>query len=172
MSDLFTLSMSPLELFLRGTIMYVGLILVMRFVLRRDVGSLTMPDLLFIVLIADASQNAMAGEYKSVADGAVLVGTLVGWNAALDWLAFRVPAFRRLVEPPALPLVVAGKWQRQNMKKQWITTEEVESRLREAGIADVAEVELAVLESSGELGVIRRDRQATPSRSRKPMPGG
>jgi uncharacterized membrane protein YcaP (DUF421 family) len=149
--------MNPVELVVRGTVVYTSLVLVLRFLLRRDVGSLSMPDVLFIVLVADASQNAMAGEYTTLADGIVLVGTLIVWNAALDWLAFRFPAFRRVVEPPALPLILDGKWVRANLKKEWITTEEVESKLREAGIDDIANVRRAVLESSGKLGVIRRE---------------
>jgi uncharacterized membrane protein YcaP (DUF421 family) len=157
MSELFTFSMNPLELFVRGSLMYLGLVLVMRFLLRRDIGSLSTPDVLFVVLMADASQNAMAGEYKSLADGVVLVGTLVAWNMALDWLSFRSAAFRRFVEPPALPLILEGRWVRRNLKKEWITTEEVLSKLREAGIEDIGLVRKAVLESSGELGVIRRD---------------
>jgi uncharacterized membrane protein YcaP (DUF421 family) len=67
------------------------------------------PDLLFIVLVAD---------------GAVLVGTLVAWNILLDWLAFRSPAVRRLLTPDSLPLVINGSLLRQNMKKEWITREE------------------------------------------------
>jgi uncharacterized membrane protein YcaP (DUF421 family) len=169
MPEMFTFTMNPLELLLRGSIMYVGLILVMRFLLRRDIGSLSTPDLLFIVLIADAAQNAMAGEYKSLADGAVLVGTLVAWNIALDWLAFRSPAMRRLLTPDSLPLIINGKLLRQNLKKEWITREELESRLREAGIADVGQVERAVLESSGELGIIRRDEKPAHTRRKKPL---
>ncbi len=60
MRELFSFTMNPLELVARGTMMYLGLVLVLRFVLRRDVGSMSMADVLFIVLIADASQNAMA----------------------------------------------------------------------------------------------------------------
>jgi uncharacterized membrane protein YcaP (DUF421 family) len=144
--------------------MYLGLVLVMRFLLRRDIGSLSMPDVLFVVLVADASQNAMAGEYKSVADGLVLVGTLVAWNLGLDWLSFRFAAFRRFIEPRALPLIVDGKWQRQNLKKEWITTEEVLSKLRGAGIDDIGLVRRAVLEASGELGVIRREAKPVVNR--------
>ncbi len=166
MSGLFTFSMSPLELVIRGSLMYVGLVLVMRFLLRRDIGSLSMPDVLFVVLVADASQNAMAGEYKSVADGLVLVGTLVAWNLALDWLSFRSARFRRFIEPRALPLIVDGKWLRQNLKKEWITTEEVLSKLREAGIEDINMVHKAVLEPGGELGVIRRDAKPAIDRRR------
>lgn len=170
MHDLFRFTMNPLELFIRGTLMYLGLVLVLRFILRRDVGSLSTPDVLFIVIIADAAQNAMAGEYKSVSDGAVLIGTLVAWNLALDWLSFRFVAFRKLIESPALPLIVDGKLIRRNLKKEWITVEEVEAKLREAGIADITAVRKAVLESDGELGIIQRDAKPARRKSAKPGP--
>lgn len=169
MGDLFAVTVNPLELFVRGTVIYLGLVFVVRFLLRRDVGSMSMADILFIVLVADAAQNAMAGEYKSLADGAVLVATLVAWNVLLDWLAYRSSAFRRLVEPPALPLIKDGKLLRQNLRKEWITAEEVHSKLREMGVDDITEVRLACLEPSGELGVIRVDGKDTDGHSPRRM---
>lgn len=171
MADWFALTVNPLELVVRGTAIYLGLILTVRFLLRRDAGSMSVADLLFIVLIADAAQNAMAGGYRSIGDGFVLLATLVGWNVALDWLAFISPAFRGLVEPPALPLVRNGKMIRANLRKEWITPDEVLSKLREHGIEDVAQVKLAYLEASGELGVIRFDR-APPSGRVRPRQQG
>jgi uncharacterized membrane protein YcaP (DUF421 family) len=157
LSELFRLSLHPAELMLRGTTIYLGLVLVFRFVLRRDVGSLGVPDVLFIVLVADAAQNALAGEYTSIADGMVLVGTLVFWNVTLDWLGYRSPMVRRLIEPPSLPIIRNGKWMRQNLKRQWITTEEVQSKLRERGIDDIRQIRLATLEPDGEIGVLKID---------------
>jgi uncharacterized membrane protein YcaP (DUF421 family) len=55
-------------------------------------------DLLLLVLIADAAQNAMAGEYHSISKGLVLCGTLFGWNFLLDWLAYRYDWVARLLE--------------------------------------------------------------------------
>jgi hypothetical protein len=63
--SIFTPDLSPFELVLRGSIMYLSLFIFLRFVLKRQTGTLGMTDLLLIVLLADASQNAMAGEYKS-----------------------------------------------------------------------------------------------------------
>jgi len=164
---LFELTVSPLELVVRGTVMYLALILTFRFILRRDVGSLGIPDVLFIVIVADAAQNAMAGEYKSIADGIVLVATLVFWNVALDWLSFRSAAMRRFIEPPSLPLIRDGKWVRRNLKDQWITTEEVLSKLHEHGIERISQVKIARLEPDGELGVIRKDGQEADNPLRK-----
>jgi len=87
MSSIFEFQVSPLELLVRGSLMYWFLFLLFRFILRRDAGSLGLADILVIVLIADASQNGMSGEYKSVSEAMVLVGTIAGWNYLFDWLS-------------------------------------------------------------------------------------
>ncbi len=171
MSEAFHFTMNPLELMLRGTIIYIGLILVFRYLLRRDVGSLAMPDILFIVLVADASQNAMAGEYKSIVDGAVLLGTLVFWNIAFDWLGYRVRGFRRFIIPPAVPLIKDGKWIRRNLKAEWITTDEVQAKLREQSIDDISTVKLATLEPDGELSVLKNEGGEAGHHKRRTFPG-
>src|SRR3712207_9303493 len=99
---------SILEIVIRGTATYVMLFLILRFLLKRQTGVIGIADLLVIVLIADAAQNAMAAEYKSITEGALLVLTIVFWNYALDWLGYRFPAFQRLVRPPPLPLMKDG----------------------------------------------------------------
>src|SRR5262245_53021074 len=101
--------MNPLELVLRGTLMYWFIYLLFRFVLRRDVGSIAIADILLLVLIADASQNAMAGGYTSVSEGALLVATIAGWNYLLDWASYRFEWVRRLAEAPPLPLIRHGR---------------------------------------------------------------
>ena len=151
--ELFRMEMPPWHMFLRGTLIYWFLLLVFRFLLRRDVGSMGVADLLFVVLVADASSNAMQGEYKTVTDGLVLISTLVGWNYLLDWASYHSSVVSRLIEPPAEPLVKHGRIVQRTLRRQLITVEELMSKLREKGIADVSEVRLAMLESDGELSV-------------------
>lgn len=165
--SLFRFSVNPLELVVRGTLIYLGLVLLFRFALRRDLGQLGVADVLFIVLIADASQNGMAGEYRSVADAAVLIGTLAAWNVALDWACYRWPAMQRLMEAPAVELVRSGKILRRNLRREWMTMDELMGKLREQGIADLADVKRAVLEADGELSVLRSHggaRSSTPTK--------
>src|ERR1044072_3357884 len=95
------------EIFLRGTIIYLFLFFLLR-ILRREAGAIGISDLLVIVLIADAAQNAMAGEYKSITEGVVLVATIVFWDYFLDWLGYRFPKIRRLLQPAPLLLVKDG----------------------------------------------------------------
>jgi uncharacterized membrane protein YcaP (DUF421 family) len=147
-----------IELVLRGTIMYLVLFGLFRVLVRRQLGTLSLMDLLLIVLIADAAQNAMAGEYRSVPEGLVLCGTMIGWNYLLDWLAFWSPTLRSWLEPPALPLIKDGQLQRRNMRRELVSEEELISHLRQQGVDDPQEVKMACLESDGTISVIRKER--------------
>jgi uncharacterized membrane protein YcaP (DUF421 family) len=158
-----------LELVLRGTLMYFALLFALRLLGRRQVGSLSLMDLLLIVLIADAAQNAMAAEYRSLTEGLVLCGTLIGWNYFFDFLAFRSKWFARLLEPPPLPLVRDGQLQRRNMRKELLTKEEVLSQLREQGVEDISVVRMAYIEPDGAFSVLKRsgDNGDQPKQSHK-----
>ena len=155
-----------LEIILRGTIMYIALFVLLRMILKRQTGSLGMTDLLLITLLADASQNAMAGEYKSLPDGIVLVATIIFWNYTFDWIAFRSPWFTRLIEPAPLPLVRNGKMLRRNMRQELITEEQLMGQLREQGVSSLAMVKEVFIESDGQISVVQRE-QKQHSGSRK-----
>ena len=163
---LFALGVSPLELVIRGSAVYWFLFLVFRVALRRDVGAIGVADVLLVVLIADAAQNAMAGEYRSITDGAVLVSTIIGWNLVIDWLAYRFKPLRRILEPAPLPLVRDGRILRGNLRRELMSVDDLLGKLREHGVDDVAQVRAAHLESDGEMSVIRRDARGTRPRRR------
>ncbi len=127
---------SILELMIRGSLMYLFILAGFR-VFRREAGSLSVSDLLVVVLIADAAQNGMAGEYKSLTEGAIVVGTIIAWNYALDWLAYRFRFVYWLLHPPSLLLIRDGQIQRRNLRSEMITTEDLLQQLREQGVDDV-----------------------------------
>jgi uncharacterized membrane protein YcaP (DUF421 family) len=141
------------ELVLRGTVMYVVLLAALRVLVRRHIGTMSLMDLLLMVLIADAAQNAMADEYRSITEGLVLCGTLVAWNYLLDWLSYKSKFIARLLEPPPLAVVKNGRMLRRNMKSELLTEEELLGQLREQGVHDVKSVKIAYVESDGGLSV-------------------
>lgn len=155
MSDFLHFSMSPLEIVIRGTIMYWLLFLLLRFVLRRDTGSAGMSGILFVVLLGDAAQNAMIGQGHTVADGALLIGTLGAWNLLLDWLGVHVRLVARMVEAPPVLLVHDGQLVQRNMQRQLVTREEVEAGLRKAGCETVDAVKAMYLEGDGSFSVVK-----------------
>ncbi|MBA1156411.1 DUF421 domain-containing protein [Microvirga mediterraneensis] len=156
--EIFIPSHSVLETIVRGTMIYIMLFLILRFLLKRQTGVIGVADLLVIVLIADASQNAMASEYKSVTEGIVLVLTIVFWNYAIDWLGFHFPAFQRITRPPPLLLIENGKMLPRNMRQEMITIDELKSQLREQGIEHCSEVKRAYIEGDGTISIIRKDK--------------
>jgi len=154
MSQMFEVSVPLWELVLRGTATYWFLFLIFRFVMRRDVGAFAIADVLLFVLIADASQNAMAGGYTSLTEGAAVVSTIIGWNFMLDWLSYRIPLLRKLAEPPPLLLVSQGRILHRNLRKEYVAKEDLYAKLREHGIDDVAKVKTAYMESDGTVTVV------------------
>lgn len=162
--SLFGLSVHPAEIAIRATAIYWFLYALLRYVLRRDLGSMGLTDVLLLVLLADASQNAMAGEYRTISDGFVLVATLVGWSWLLDWAGYRFESVRRWLQPAPLLLVRDGRLQRRPMRREMITEQEVLQKLRQQGIDDLADVKAMFMEADGEISVIRRGVEETPPR--------
>lgn len=160
-SEVFSLTVSPLELVVRGSLIYLFLYVVFRGILQRDIGAVGVADVLVLVLVADAAQNAMAAEYRSVSDGLILISTILGWNLLLDFLSYRFPRLRRLLQSPELCLIRDGKVLQRNLRREFISMDELQAKLREHGISDLSEVRRAYMESDGTVSVIRR-RGAVP----------
>ncbi len=162
-------SSSILEIFLRGTITYWAIFLLLR-VFRRGSGQLGVSDVLLIILIADAAQNAMAGEYKSISEGIALIVTLVFWDLVIDWLSYHSRFFNNFAQPRASVLIKDGVMQKRNLRKQLITEEDLSGILREQGIDDISRVKSCCLESTGNISVIReQDAGNLPFRPQKPV---
>jgi len=152
----FVPTVSLLELVLRGTLMYLGIFVLMR-VSRRVVGSISTADMLIVVVVADAAQNGMSADYHSVTEGAVLVGTIFAWNWFMDWLEFRFPSLQPMLEGRPLPLIRNGRILRRNMRAEMITMAELHSQLREHGVESISQVKRCCLEADGHLSVITED---------------
>ena len=144
------------EIALRGSVMYLALFAILRFMGRRQAGHFGPADLLVIVLIADAAQNALGAEYRSVTEGVLLVVTIVVWDYALDWLAWRYPSLRSILKSPSLKLIENGRILHRNLRAEMLGRDELMSQLREEGVEDVEEVKVARLEGDGRLSVIKR----------------
>jgi len=155
-SEVLAFSLHVLELVLRGTVMYWLLFLMFRFVLRRDAGSIGLADVLLLVLIADASQNAMAGEYRSIADGIVLVATIGSWNWIIDWAGYRSALLRRFLQAPAALLVRDGRVLQANLRRELITRDELMGALHREGLTRIEQVERAWMESDGSITIVPR----------------
>jgi uncharacterized membrane protein YcaP (DUF421 family) len=170
-AELFAVHVPVPELILRGTLVYWLLFLIFRFILRRDVGAVGIADILLLVIVADAAQNAMSGGYDTFSEGAILVGTIVAWNWLLDWLSFHFPPVRRFASPAKLLLVQRGVPQLRNLRREFITMQELQEKLREQGVEKLAEVKAAYLEGDGQISVIRNSGPDEQKPARSGVPG-
>ena len=152
-STIFVPTLPIAEIFLRGTVIYLLLFGILR-VLRREAGAISVGDLLVVVLVADAAQNAMASDYKSITEGVLLVGTIVGWDYFLNWLGYRSHWVHNLLRPAPLPLIKDGRLLRRNLRQELITTDELMSELRQQGVESVDAVRRCYLEGDGHFSVI------------------
>lgn len=166
-SEMFSLGTPLLEIFIRGTAVYLLLFLILRVVLKRESATLGVTDLLVVVLLADAAQNAMADDYNSITDGILLVMVIIFWSHFLDFLGYKFPFFQRLIKPQKLLLVKNGKMYKKNMRKELITIDELMAEVRLNGVKTLDEVDEAYMESSGEISVISKINKSGVQNSSK-----
>lgn len=161
--ELFVPSISIVELIIRGSLVYLVLFSILRFIPSRQLGTLGITDLLVVVLFAEAAQNAMASDYTSITEGVILVATVIFWSYCLNWLGYHFPAFQHFLNPPPLPLVKNGQMLYRHMRRELITEDELMSELRQQGVESLADVKQAYMEADGSISVIARDSKTLPA---------
>src|SRR6187200_793393 len=122
--SMFVPTESVLEVVIRGTIMYLGMYFILR-IFRRQSGSVGIADLLVIVVIADAAQNGMAGDSKSITEALILILTIVIWDWFFDWLGFRSVFWGRILQPEPLLMIHNGKLIKKNLDQEFINEDEL-----------------------------------------------
>ena len=158
----------------RSVIVYVVIVLLMRLTGRRQLGQMTPFDLVLILLIANAVQNAMVGTDVSIFGGLVAAATLLAANAVVGGAVSRIPAFRRAVVGQPVLLVNGGVMVEENVRRAGLTDDLVLEAMREHGFGSLTDVHTAVLEIDGTISIIPRGARSvrTRHRVRAIRPGG
>jgi len=156
LTSIFEMSVPVPEVMLRGTLIYLGVVILIRIVGQRETGSLSIPDLILIVLISEAVSNGFAANDVTLTTGAILVLPIVGWSVVLDALAYRFPWFRKIMKPSKRPLIQDRELNKRLMRRELLTRAESDAQLRLQRIEDVADVERAYLEASGQISAFRK----------------
>ncbi len=155
--DIFQLQTPLLELLARGSAIYLGVLVLMRVMPRRAGGELARMDLVFILLIAEAATHGF-GEYSTVADALIVIMVLMAWDYVINLLSYRIPFIERLTSAPAVQVVRDGRLLRRNMRREYLTEDEVMSALHKEGLDDLREVKAAWVESEGRISVVPKAR--------------
>lgn len=136
---------------------YLFIIIAIRIVGKTEIAQLNVADLVFIMLLSNAVQNAMVGPDTSLIGGLIAAATLFAVNTAFKELMYRVPWFGKAMGGDSLMLVYQGSIDDANMRKARLTTDELMEAVREHGVKDISLVDLAVLEADGNISVLSDD---------------
>src|SRR6266481_9236408 len=142
------------EFILRGLIVYVFLLVILRVTGKGQVGQLAPFDLVLLLVLSNAVQNAMNGGDNSVTGGMILTITLVGLHWMVAWLTYHNKTIEGLIEGRPVLLIHNGHIDRKAVRKVQMTMHELEAALRAEGCACAGDVRFAVLENSGRISVV------------------
>ena len=151
LTDVFALELGPVEMVLRGTLVYWFFFLSTRIVGRRQLSSISVADFLILFLVADAAGDALTGGSESLTDGLIVVSTIIFWGTVIDRLSYHFPKMERFFTPERHQIIKDGALQRRIMRHHYITLDELTSEMRLKGIESLADVGNAYVEPSGEI---------------------
>ncbi|MBX9626165.1 MAG: DUF421 domain-containing protein [Gemmataceae bacterium] len=158
--QVFVPDLSLAESFVRGTLVYFGILLLFRVVLKRQAGGVGLPDIMLAVLVSECVSSSINANANSVPNGLAAVGAMLFWSYALDWATHRWPRLRRRLESGPVVLIRDGRPVKENMDRERVTEDELCEQLRLNGVDDPAKVKEARIESGGEVSVIEKDEGA------------
>lgn len=142
------------EVVLRTAVVYLFLVVVLRLTGKREVGQMSILELIVILIISDAVQNSMVGENSTLWGGLVAVLTLLAMDFGLKALSSRSRRLRNIVEGEPRLLVRDGRLLHKALREEGVEPDQVRAAIRAQGIARVEDVRLAVLETDGSISVI------------------
>ena len=151
---MFDLDVNGFSIVARTLIVYVALLAGLRLAGKREMGQMTPFDLVVILLIANAVQNAMVGPDTSVTGGLIAAGVLVFVNYGLAQVRDRVPGLRRAIEGTSTVLISGGEFVMANLNREGLDEEEVIMAIREHGFLEAKDIRMAVLETDGAISIV------------------
>jgi uncharacterized membrane protein YcaP (DUF421 family) len=156
-----------LRILLSSVVVYIFIILMIRLFGKKELAQLSVFDLVFILLISNAVQNAMVLGDNSLVGGLIAAGALFLLNAIFKSLIFRYPKFSKVIQGDVIMLVHHGKILEENLRKARMSADELKEAIREHGVKDVSKVDLAYLEVDGNISVLSEDFSRKTIRRRK-----
>ena len=148
-------------------VIYLFIVIAIRLFGKKELAQLSVVDMVFILLISNAVQNAMVGPDSTLSGGLVAASTLFVMNYLFKYLLYRFPKFGKVVEGETIMLIYKGKLMESHLKRARITFEELMEAVREHGVASVEEVDLSILEVDGNISVLSHEFQKKTVKRRK-----
>lgn len=146
-----------LAIIIRAVIIYLFVVIAIRVFGKKELAQLSVTDLVFILLISNAVQNAMVGPDTSLIGGVVAAFGLFVMNFILKFLLYKSKRLSNFLQGNPILLIYKGEIQEHNLRRAEITLDELQAAVREHGVKDVQHVDLAMLEVDGNISIISDD---------------
>jgi uncharacterized membrane protein YcaP (DUF421 family) len=141
----------------RAIVVYLFLLVVLRLTGKRTLAQVTSFDFVLLLIISEATQQAMIGDDNSMTNGAIVVTTLIGLNILMSWLKQRYKTIDRLFDDIPLVIVADGKLLKDRMVRARVDEDDVLDAAREShGLERLDQIRHAILERDGEISIIPR----------------
>lgn len=154
---MFEMSMPWWEFVLRAVIVYAVLLGMIRLSGKRTMGQFTAFDMLLIVLLGNAVQNALLGSDTSMSGGLLLAATLIVLNWLVGFATSRSRRVERLLEGAPVVLARNGHVYRDVLRRELVSRDDFAKAMRESGCSDVDRIHLALLETNGHITILLRE---------------
>jgi len=154
MSDLFALAMPWWEFILRAVIVYVVVLVMVRVAGKRTLGQFTPFDMLLLVLLGNAVQNALLGPDTSLGGGLLLAATLIALNYIVGWVTTRSALMEQVIEGEPVVLARHGRVLQKVLQRELVSKADFAKAMRDVGCDNVDDVDLALLETNGHITII------------------
>jgi uncharacterized membrane protein YcaP (DUF421 family) len=149
---------------IRSALVFVAVFAGLRLMGKRELGQMTVFDLVVILLIANAVQNAMVGPDFSVQGGILAAVVLLAVDRGVTFLRLRSERWGRLLEGTPTVLIEDGEFIPAHLRKEGLERDDVEMIMREHGLESVSEVKLAVLETDGAISIVPQTSKVVRTR--------
>lgn len=147
--------------FLRTIFLYIIVLIVMRFMGKREIGQLQPFELAISIMIADLATIPMAETGIPITNGIIPILGLLVMHLIISLINLKSIRAREIICGKPSILIYRGKIQEKTLKKERFTINELEERLRGQNIFNIGDVEYAILETSGQVTVIQKPNKRT-----------
>ena len=146
-----------MESVIRPALVYLFLLLLLRLTGKRTLAQITSFDFVLLLIISEATQQALIGEDNSMINSAIVVSTLIGINIVMSLVKQRSKWFDRLLDDIPLVIVADGKPLKERMDKSRVDEDDVLDAAREShGLERMDQIRHAILERDGQISIIPR----------------
>ncbi|MDX6476670.1 MAG: hypothetical protein QOH95_2181 [Gaiellaceae bacterium] len=145
-----------MDIVLRTVAVFGALLVLTRVIGRRELSSLQPFDLILLIILGDAVQQGLTQDDYSLTGAFLVIFTFAVLQVFVSWIGYRFPRTRPVLEGEPIVIVQDGELIERNLKRERLTHEEVAEAGRSNGIAHLAEVRWAVLETNGTISFIKK----------------